>query len=364
VRASQRKAETAWLKKLARDTAREQLRRARLGVRDARAAKRVAQARANEVCRAARVALKEWRTTERARVTAEIARLRRELQSGLEMRRARVRQCCGPDRVKVRAESDARIAGTRAALAAILDARKLERTWSAKGAPSSRRERTAESDHDVEVNLSPDQLPVWHEVKQQIKATPRMSRTEAFLQWMHDHSADVEHILARDAERAYEEAVRDEARHRRMLSSPPHSAAKLRAYVAEAVAPAELAPAPKPRKKAEAKAKAKRPRYAASMSDEAFAAAVRTVAANPSTPGFHDRAYIAGVYDAADWGVSLADFKKRLWDVERKAAAAGKRSPIALTRADLVSAASYDMELLERSEMELMPEITRHLLQR
>lgn len=346
MRASQRKSETAWLRKLAKDTAREQLRRARLAVRDAKAAKRAARTRANETCAAARVALKEWRTTERERVRLEIARLRAELRSGLEERRERVRKCCGPDRLQVRAESDSRIAAMRAALAAMLDERRRERTWSGKakaGAPSSassgtaRRERREEGDHDVEVNLSPDQLLVWREVKGRIKATPRMSRTEAFLQWMHDHSADVARIVSAEAEKAYKQAVREEAAHRAMASNPPQSESKLREYISTGLEAIGVAGSVRP------------PAHSVPEEVPSFARKVKQHAwHNPRVVRFHDdRAFIASIFEATKWGgMSLGKFKALCLEAQR----AGL---LRLTRADLVGD-DVDPALVARSETDRM----------
>jgi hypothetical protein len=43
---------------------------------------------------------------------------------------------------------------------------------------------------------------VWEHVKAKIKGGPRRSRTEAFLEWAHDHPGDVYAIQEADAERA------------------------------------------------------------------------------------------------------------------------------------------------------------------
>lgn len=64
-------------------------------------------------------------------------------------------------------------------------------------------EKRAESDHEVLVNLEPWERPAWERVKRRIKATPYMSRTEAFAQWAHDHAGDVE--------RMYHESCAEEA---------------------------------------------------------------------------------------------------------------------------------------------------------
>lgn len=61
----------------------------------------------------------------------------------------------------------------------------------ARGARSSASERRAESDDAVRANLPPELHPTFERVKQTIKPAPRMSRTETFLQWVHEHPAEV-----------------------------------------------------------------------------------------------------------------------------------------------------------------------------
>lgn len=53
------------------------------------------------------------------------------------------------------------------------------------------REAQAESDSEVEGNIDEALLPVWRRIKRKIKATPRMSRTEAFEHWVMENQDDV-----------------------------------------------------------------------------------------------------------------------------------------------------------------------------
>jgi hypothetical protein len=73
-------------------------------------------------------------------------------------------------------------------------------------------ELRAESDDQVRRDIADDRLLVaaWDRVKGKIKATPRMSRTEAFLQHIHDHPevldevrSKQEHKWAAEAESAF-----------------------------------------------------------------------------------------------------------------------------------------------------------------
>jgi hypothetical protein len=230
-----------YLRKLAASTARERLGKARQAVRDARLAKREAHGRATQACRSARLTLREWSATERARVKAAIARLREELRSGLEERRAKVRECCGADRAKVREAATAHVTRTRAQLAELMDERRRERIWSGqatKGTRSRHRvttaaEQKAESDHEVEVNLSPDQLLVWRQMKDRIQPSARRSRTEVFLEWLAENGPDVARILEAEAEAAYKQALRDETQARKDAKAIPKAReSRLRQYLA------------------------------------------------------------------------------------------------------------------------------------
>lgn len=57
-------------------------------------------------------------------------------------------------------------------------------------------ERRAESDDSVRRNLPAELVPVFDKIKRSIKAGPRRTRTEAFLEWAHEHPAEVLAIQA------------------------------------------------------------------------------------------------------------------------------------------------------------------------
>lgn len=68
-----------------------------------------------------------------------------------------------------------------------------------------------ESDSEVENNLPHDMVLVWRRVKHRIKATPRRTRTESFVEWAHEHAADVAKIQDEQLERDIAELVSREA---------------------------------------------------------------------------------------------------------------------------------------------------------
>jgi hypothetical protein len=103
-------------------------------------------------------------------------------------------------------------------------------------------ERARESDDEVRNNTERELWPVWEKVKHKFKGSPRMTRTEAFAHWMHDHPADVEKILYADHDDSIKDLIKAEAEQRAHLHQPAAKRAKVprlkRALAAEAFTPA------------------------------------------------------------------------------------------------------------------------------
>jgi hypothetical protein len=74
-----------------------------------------------------------------------------------------------------------------------------------KKTPARAVERRAESDDEVRRNLPPELVAVFDRMKTKIKAGPRHSRTEAFLEWVERNPDEAAGML-------YEQAERDVAR--------------------------------------------------------------------------------------------------------------------------------------------------------
>lgn len=87
-----------------------------------------------------------------------------------------------------------------------------------RAAPAA--ERRTESDDEVRANLGPDMLPVFEKVKRSIHATPRMTRTEAFLQFVHDNPHVVWEVHEKDAADELRRLEREEREHRRAMAHP------------------------------------------------------------------------------------------------------------------------------------------------
>ncbi len=218
-------AQPEWLRSMVEHTGRARLELARGRVREARDAKRSALRRAREVCREARASTRTWAAAARAELRERIAHMRAELAAEIEERRARVRECYGPERAKVRAEHDERIGIMRAELEELMRDRSLERVWSkpikANAQQRARRkaEQRDEENDAVEAELSADELTVWRRVRRKIpKGTAHGSTVEHFRRWLHENTADVEHILSEQAERELREAIKHEERERRELA--------------------------------------------------------------------------------------------------------------------------------------------------
>ena len=182
-----------WLsRELDRDNrrkARERLAELRVALRDAREARKSAMRQAKERCRSERLAARERARALRLRGLAELreaARLEREAS----------RQACTVSKSAARKKDD--VERRRAELAAEAkyqsDLRRIERSSASRRREHRHAtyvERRAESDDEVRANIPQDLLPLFERVRRVIKGTPRMSRTEAFLQYAEEHPDEV-----------------------------------------------------------------------------------------------------------------------------------------------------------------------------
>ncbi|HXI60672.1 MAG TPA: hypothetical protein VNO55_31640 [Polyangia bacterium] len=90
---------------------------------------------------------------------------------------------------------------------------------------STTKQRVEESDDEVRRNLDPPMVPVFNAVKRYIKRTPRMDRTEAFLQWAHENPDEVLALMQHDADRYLAELLAEQAHTEKQLrSSAPYFA--------------------------------------------------------------------------------------------------------------------------------------------
>jgi hypothetical protein len=179
--------ERAAVKREERQAVRERLAELRRELRDARARRKGALLDAKERCRAERLAAGERARAMRLRATEE-------LRGAMQSERAVARATCAGRLREARAIKED-MARTRAVLHA---ERRLQRDLRlAAHADRLRRKeapgigRRGESDDEVLANVPSELAPLFDRVKRSIKATPRMSRTEAFLKYAETHPGEV-----------------------------------------------------------------------------------------------------------------------------------------------------------------------------
>lgn len=180
---------------------REQLAKLREKIRGAKDAKRERMHGVTLACRVARVTNREAAAIARQKLRDDIAQARREAKGQCHANRDRERDATramvGASKQELhQARTDIR-ARHRAE-----GTRRLEKLTA--------REAKQESDDEVKRNLPRELVAVWRRVKASIHAGPRRSRTEAFLEWVHDHSAAVDRIVNEDHESNLEDLIRQE----------------------------------------------------------------------------------------------------------------------------------------------------------
>jgi hypothetical protein len=173
-----------------RRQAKEKIAGLRAQLRDARQRRKLALRDAKERCRAERIAARE-------RARAMRMRVLEQLREAMRAERATARQSCGVRLGEARAIKDD-IQRARAEFLAEkqyqAELRRIERAnrQRRQEAPRvTRIERQAESDDEVRGNIPVELVPLFERVKRGIKASPRMSRTEAFLHYAEEHPGEV-----------------------------------------------------------------------------------------------------------------------------------------------------------------------------
>ena len=184
-------------KEIAREHRKQQ--KAQLGrlleeIRAAKAHRKAAIHHARIRCRALRVGA-------RARAIALRKKLLEDLRAAVKAERDTARHACTADLRAAKGLKDA-VARARAELAAerkyrrelrLIESNNRKRHQEHKKA--SRSERRGESDDEVRGNIPPEMVRLFDRVKRQIKASDRMSRTEAFLHYAEEHPAEVLEVL-------------------------------------------------------------------------------------------------------------------------------------------------------------------------
>lgn len=144
--------------------------------------------------------MKELKAEEKAAKDERQKRLAR-LRQMCERARARLQQSCAARRDLARAEARAKVATAKRSRKQLQEdyreIKRFERQAEERRKAHKRKpiEAIRESDDEVRSNIDPELYPVWDKVKRSIKGTPNMSRTEAFLQYIHDAPDEVETIM-------------------------------------------------------------------------------------------------------------------------------------------------------------------------
>lgn len=178
--------------------------------------------------RARMVAVRDMCREKRAKLKAAIKQWRAELLELIRGERARVRAECGLSRAEARAAGDAEILDAVQAYAAERGHQASLKREPGKPSRVVVKERLSESDDEVRGNIDPELAPVWEVMRRRIKAGPRSSRTEVFLQWVHDHAGEARSIIAEHHEAESEREYRAMLAQEKKLSKAIKSGRRVR----------------------------------------------------------------------------------------------------------------------------------------
>lgn len=191
---------------------REKLSALKVGVRQARIARRGAVRDVRAACRQGRVNLRERQAPERVAYQQAQREARAQFYTDLREARLAARQACVDAKDAARSEALSNLERRRRELdaekAEHAETMRIRRIWKAGPERATRRksiEAIAESDDAVIQDLPPELVPVFEKVKREIRATPRMSRTEAFLHWIEENPDEAARIAADRAEHDVED---------------------------------------------------------------------------------------------------------------------------------------------------------------
>lgn len=199
-------------RELERFATRERKRAARLRLAALRAALSKARIERKERIRAARDACR----TARAQLKVRAKQLRSELQAAIVNERTAGRQSCQATRDATREQTLRKMLAARGDVHTARDALRLLRnlppqTRHAVGPHTSR----AETDAEVLRNIPRELVGVFHAVKSQLPRGARLSKTEAFLEWVQENGARVYEIQHAEHAAWLKNMEREERAHRR-----------------------------------------------------------------------------------------------------------------------------------------------------
>lgn len=195
------------IERRARELDRQKIAELRAALKEARKRLREEVSGIRSKCRTAREEL-------RAKLRAEREAVLTELREAHRAQRAELRNDCALRRERARARHADDIA--RAAALEREERRyqrelaRADKRFQAKTRiRATAKERAQESDDQVRSNIDPDLLVVFEQVKGRIKAGPRRTRTEAFLEWVQENPSEVLAIQSSEAEADVARLIRE-----------------------------------------------------------------------------------------------------------------------------------------------------------
>lgn len=211
----------AWKRGLRRELERDYRRRQREKLRKLRDALKAAKRRRTEAVAGVVAECRRARAETKRRIAAARKQAREQINAERDRRIRTDRAACAAGKGTARARGAQAVDAAERAYRAELAEIQGERAWTGRRRKEpSRREQRAESDGEVEGNLPPELVAVWRKVKRRVHAGPRSTRTEAFLQWVHDNSAEVARIRDQAIERDVERLIAAEQEQRERAEAP------------------------------------------------------------------------------------------------------------------------------------------------
>lgn len=150
-------------------------------------------------------AVKEFRARERERINREVEAMRKTARDTCEARKQAIRLVAKTEEQKTRETLGAERALQR-------ELRETERHLRRRDAASrlTAAEKRAESDAEVARNIDEELLPIWQQVKRGIQSTDKISRSEAFLQWVEENPAEIVAFRERQAAADLKKLLREQ----------------------------------------------------------------------------------------------------------------------------------------------------------
>ena len=167
-----------------------------------------------------KVAIRDQCRETRAALTLDAKARREALRDAIRTERVALRGSCQRRLAEARSSTNRAIEEARRTAVDLHKLKLIARTPAQAHAAEKARMRAAhsikESDDEVRRNLPDDLARIWSKVKHKagMRGSKNITRTERFLQWVHDNSATVGRMLAAEMDREPPEETESEYRAR------------------------------------------------------------------------------------------------------------------------------------------------------